>query len=185
MILKGGKPDKTEQSKYCFASRTVTLKMNQKALLVRILLEPETVEKRCGGREKALSKGSKRKVLQLSLLLPPGFCSGQQHVWWMEHGAWSRIVAFIKYIFSFLANIFLIYIIYIEDRAIILWQRVLSLLTLNQVQKSLRAWDLETNSSVLCFRSLLCFQWDDLLEEAVVQLGMGCGGCWSCRNTQV
>lgn len=41
-------------------------------------------------------------------------------------------------------------------------ENVVFINTYNQVQKKLRAWELETSSSVLCF------QWDDLLEEAVV-----------------
>lgn len=147
--------------------------MNEKALLVHMLLEPGTVEKQCDGRGKALCKCWERKVLQLSLLLLPGFCSGQQCV---VNGAWSCIVAVIinKAHIFFFANIFFICITFTDDRAIILWQCVVFINTHNQVQK--KAWGLESlnpipQSSV----SDLCLQWDDLLEEAVVYWGWGVG----------
>lgn len=100
-------------------------------------------------------------------------------------GAWSSVVAFIVskvhiFIFSQYLNLYYIY----RRQSNYSVAESVFINTHNQVQEKLRAWELETNSSVLCFRSLLCFQWDDL-EEAVVYLGVGCRGCWLCRSTQV
>jgi len=60
-------------------------------MLVHISLESRTVGEQWGGRGKALYRGWKRKVLQLPLLPPPGFSSGQQHMC----GGWSSVDAFI------------------------------------------------------------------------------------------
>lgn len=55
MLLKGGKRNQS-QANTALPLETVTLKMNWKALLVHILLDPGIVEKPCG-RGKALCKG--------------------------------------------------------------------------------------------------------------------------------
>lgn len=153
-------------------------------MLVHILLEPGTVEKQCDGRGKALCKGWERKVLQLSLLLLPGFCSGQQCV---VNGAWSRIVAVINkaHIFFF-ANIFFICITFTDDRAIILWESVLSLSTLitkcKKRLEGLRAW-IQFLSPLFQISTLSPVGWSPWRSCSL--LGVGCRAWWSRRNTQM
>lgn len=119
---------------------TVTLKMNQKALLVHILLEPGTVEKQCGvypQGEKLCVRAEKGRYFsyhccyhQVSAVVS-NFC-----------GEWSSTVAFTVnkiHILIFSQYLPHLYYIYRRQSNYSMAENVVFINTCNQVQKKLRA----------------------------------------------